>query len=729
MDIFPKSKEKENKSEGVYPNEIRFELNNKYREDILLISQRLNISSQSVYFGIICLLVHLYTDENEINLEVLSSGNPVIITSSGLTIDDYISSLSYRNPLVNQADTFCYSENKFLILSFETQKYLWRNEQETNKYDVIINARIDNFKPYLFIKYNNIYYSEKIFDMFKKHLENLIVMASHGGLISDVNFILVEEQRIIGEFNNTKYGYDIQEDICSLFDKQVFQGPNTTAVILNDMKITYKELRDGTIKIATYIYPLVEKETLVAIIMDRGVEVISTILAVLRVGGVYVPIDSTTPSERITTILETYNINIILTSNKHRSLINKINKNLIAEHVIYIQDYDEYGVSECNITNLFNEDYSLNSNNSFPNIDSHQLAYVIFTSGSTGVPKGVMIEHKALTNFVYGIVKAINFPKETVMLNLTSVAFDIFVLETLVPLTQGQTIMVASENATHFPRIIDTLIQKYNVNVLQMTPSRLFQFFKFSKEFIGFSKLKVVLVGGEQLTTNLLDHIFRFTEAEIYNLYGPTETTVWSSVKKLSKNNGITIGKPLPNTEILILDKRGKVRPIGFNGEICILGGGLARGYIQDHETTRAKFVNFDGCRRIYKTGDIGRFLDSGEIECLGRLDNQLKVNGFRVELGDIENNLLYFESIKEATVVVKEEEHGLKHIVAFYTSEIELNNDDIKAFLSRTLPSYMIPIYFIRIYAMPLTISGKVDRKRLLVNLFEEEEYNFESN
>ncbi|MCP4150145.1 MAG: amino acid adenylation domain-containing protein, partial [bacterium] len=319
-----------------------------------------------------------------------------------------------------------------------------------------------------------------------------------------------------------------------------------------------------------------------------------------------------------------------------------------------------------------------------------RLAYIIYTSGSTGKPKGVMIEHASLLNFIKGMTDIIEFKPKDCILSLTTICFDIFGLETLLPLTTGTKIVIGNSTQQREPRAAGQLMKQEQVSIFQVTPSRLQLFFTDEKFRTGLGQLNALLLGGEALPLELLEEARKIIPGKIYNVYGPTETTIWSTAKDVTGEKALNIGKPIANTQIYILDRFDMLQPKGVAGELCIEGDGQARGYLNKPELTSEKFTK--ACRQLavgsrqeekqkakkeimkenkkeialpnnqypitnntlYHTGDLARWLPDGNIECLGRIDHQVKIRGFRIELGEIENRLLAHPGITEAVVLVK---------------------------------------------------------------------------
>ncbi|MED7789618.1 non-ribosomal peptide synthetase, partial [Francisella sp. 19X1-34] len=341
---------------------------------------------------------------------------------------------------------------------------------------------------------------------------------------------------------------------------------------------------------------------------------------------------------------------------------------------------------------------------------STDLAYVIYTSGTTGLPKGVMVEHRSLSYFLQGNISYLDLNKYNI-LSLTEYVFDIFGLEYGLPLITGSSIYLSQ---------IDNINEKHleSINMIQQTPSVLSLLVNNAKDCY---KDIFCLVGGERLRGNTRD-LLQENFKKVINCYGPTESTIWSSFGKVD-NNVINIGKPLDNIKLYILDQQGQPTPIGVIGELYIGGAGLARGYLNRAELTEERFVSnpfatesdiAKGYTRLYKTGDLVRWLEDGNIEYIGRNDDQVKIRGYRIELGEIENQLSAIAGVKQSCVLAKDRNNN-KYLVGYYVSDVEsLTQEEILNQLSKVLPEYMVPSVLVKIDSMPLTVNGKLDRKVL---------------
>ena len=383
----------------------------------------------------------------------------------------------------------------------------------------------------------------------------------------------------------------------------------------------------------------------------------------------------------------------------------------------YPEDRIRYMLENSKATIHITDNFTMRYLNEHKDTNSwSDTAYVIYTSGTTGNPKGVIITRDALFNFVKGISEIIDFSSEKKIACLTTVSFDIIFLESIMALSKGLTVVLASEEEQYNPKLMAKLIQKNNVDMIQMTPSTMQLLLNYDKELSCLKDVKEIMIGGEPFPFSLLQILQKKTTAKIYNMYGPTETTIWSAVSDLTCKKRIDIGHPIKNTEIYIVDKNLCILPNGQTGEICIAGQGLAKGYLDRDDLTTEKFVYLPQKPnvRVYRTGDLGRYLSDGELEYLGRTDNQVKIRGHRIELEEIEANLNQFEGINQSIVIVIETSKTDKVLKAFYTSDNHIETKDIISNLSQKLPDYMIPAIFKRVENFIYTGNGKIDRKKV---------------
>lgn len=548
-------------------------------------------------------------------------------------------------------------------------------------------------------KYNAEVYKGQMVKAIETHLtaiaENISIYQDI--LIEDIEVVNDEEKQLLLHQYNKIGEKDIEnQTIDQLFEQQAEQCKADIALIYDKQSITYRELNERSNQLARLLRSKgVTSGNIVGVMVDRSIEMIVGILGVLKAGGAYLPLDPDYPSNRLQFMLEDSGTKVLLT------------ETALLGRVSFFSGY---------VLDLKNEEYYIHDGlNLEREHHIHDIAYLIYTSGSTGVPKGVLVEHKALTNFVDGITERIPFKSYKSIAALTTVAFDIFFVETLLPLTQGLQVVIATRNQQTEPGAICELLINNKIDILQITPSRLKLLINQQKQ-IGLENIKIMMVGGEAFPNNQLAELKKMTNATIYNMYGPTETTIWSSIFNVTNSDEVYLGEPISNTQIHILNEHKKLQPQGAVGEICISGYGVARGYMNRPELSEERFVPdpYVAGQKMYMTGDIGRRYTDGAIEYLGRADDQVKIRGFRIELSEVESRLLQHREIKEAAVVAKPDEDGNHYLVAFIVCSYELMVSEIRAYLSNHLPDYMLPSLFIELDAIPLTLNGKKDRKAL---------------
>ena len=347
-------------------------------------------------------------------------------------------------------------------------------------------------------------------------------------------------------------------------------------------------------------------------------------------------------------------------------------------------------------------------------LSPENLVYVIYTSGSTGKPKGVMVEHMGLTNLLLSIRDSLALESSIRLLSVTNFTFDISILEFFSPLLRGGTLILVGEKNSRDPEQLTRIIEESKPNCMQATPSRwqiLLDSGWDNKEDI------VLLCGGEAIPQGLKEQLTRLS-SKVWNLYGPTETTIWSCTSVLERIQGISIGKPIANTQIYIVDEGLQLQPKGVVGELCIAGAGLARGYLNRPDLTAEKFIEnpFRAGERLYRTGDLARWLPDGNLEFLGRKDHQVKIRGYRIELGEIESSLQGLPELKQAVVSAREDATGSKYLVAYVVLEEgnELAPSTLQGHLKAELPDYMVPRFYRQLSELPLTANGKLDRGAL---------------
>ncbi len=501
------------------------------------------------------------------------------------------------------------------------------------------------------------------------------------------------------EWNRTEADYPRLSTIAELFSEQVGRTPDAVAVVSKEHLLTYRELDERSNRLARHLQSLdVKPDTLVGVCMGRSETLVVSLLAILKAGGAYVPLDPMYPKERLALVIEDSRMQLLLTTAESQQ---KLPLELSGITVVNAEDS---GLAAQNADAVVSK------------AESHHLAYVIYTSGSTGKPKGVMVENRNVVNFFTGMDRAIGCASG-VWLAVTSVSFDISVLELLWTLTRGFKVVVHGDEGAS---TIADEIARNGVTHLQMTPSLARMLTLDARAFAALGELKQMLLGGEAVPASIIEHLRQVFKGEIYNMYGPTETTIWSTTYRVGvPEKTISIGKPIANTQIYLLNAELQPVPVGEIGELFIGGDGVARGYWKRPYLTAERFITIPSLssQSIYRTGDLARYLPDGNIEFLGRADFQIKLRGHRIEPGEIEDLLEHCAGVRQAVVVVREDREGDKRLVAYLVAEAAGTEaaSVLRSTLESKLPDYMVPSAFEFLPALPLTENGKIDRKALL--------------
>jgi amino acid adenylation domain-containing protein/FkbH-like protein len=516
-----------------------------------------------------------------------------------------------------------------------------------------------------------------------------------------------EDRRLRIEWNATASAYEHQKSISALFEAQVERTPDAAALAAGETTLTYRELNDRANQLARRLQTIgIHSESLVGICLERSWRLVVAILGVLKSGGAYVPLDPAYPKDRLSFILEDARAEVLLTQSDFLSLFPTLDAPVRADAsrinpAVLCLDLDESCFASESRDNLL------------PGPRADNLAYAIYTSGSTGKPKGVGIEHRSVVALVHW-AKAVFTPDElSGALASTSICFDLSVFELFVPLSLGGKVIL-TKNALELPALAPA-----GVTLVNTVPSALTELLRLN----GVPpSVKVINLAGEPLSCSLVDRIYQDTAVKkVYDLYGPSETTVYSTFALRKAGEAATIGRPLTNERIYLLDQNRQLVPIGVPGELYIGGDGLGREYLHRPELTAEKFVPDPFAapgsgQRLYRTGDLARYRADGNIEFLGRIDFQVKIRGFRIELGEVEAALRQSPSVQECIVLAREDQPGDKRLVAYLVLRPDQNAsaDDLRVFLREKLPDYMVPSVFVILPALPLTPNGKVDRKQL---------------
>ncbi|WOH53420.1 non-ribosomal peptide synthase/polyketide synthase [Bradyrhizobium sp. sBnM-33] len=507
------------------------------------------------------------------------------------------------------------------------------------------------------------------------------------------------DDALLSRANDTRCD-EPRRGIIEQFEAQVRQSPDAVALVFGDAELSYRALNARANRLARRLCDRgVGADVVVGLALERGVEMMVALLAVLKVGGAYLPLDPDYPPERLAHMLRDSGAALVLTQRTLLDRFAPVLKETGAE--AWLLDEQDSGEGD-------------EAGNLDVAVHPESLAYVIYTSGSTGLPKGVMVRHDAVTNFLATMAERPGMTAEDRVLGLTSLSFDIAVLELWLPLTLGACVVLADRAAAHDPSRLKAMVAKHGVTMIQATPST----WRMLLDHDG-SSLPAschVLCGGEALPPNLARRLVAHA-GELWNLYGPTETTVWSTRHRLDANDDRPLlGGPIGNTTLHILDNDLNLAPVGVAGELYIGGAGLARGYWRRGALTAERFIpdpfGTSGAR-LYRTGDVARWRADGVIEYIGRADHQVKIRGFRIELGEIEARLLEQDGVRSAVVVAREI-GAARQLVGYVSGEASLDAATLKAALSSVLPDYMVPARIVVLDRLPLTPNGKIDRKAL---------------
>ncbi|BCE03391.1 amino acid adenylation domain-containing protein [Marinicellulosiphila megalodicopiae] len=542
-------------------------------------------------------------------------------------------------------------------------------------------------------------------------------------LLSELSLTSSNDQNTLEKWNHTDFNYPKDQCFHEIFEQQAAQFPDSIAVCFNNNQLSYKQLNEKSNQLAHYLKTMgVSVGTLVGCCVERSLDLLVSLLAIHKAGGAYVPLDPEYPKARLEHMVNDSALRYLISNQS-------VLQDIAVNHVVNLDNEKQrLSISQMPITNLLGHKNGLTAKD---------LAYVIYTSGSTGLPKGVMVEHQNLNNFLHSMQHKPGLTCKDTLLAVTSVSFDIHTLELFLPLLTGAQVIIASQQDVKDPVRLETLINKYQVNIMQATPST----WKMLMQNDWTPSLPIkVLCGGEALSVELKNNLLSQSCVELWNMFGPTETAVWSSVQKIETS--VLIGKPIANTQMYILDKHLRHTPMGVAGQLYIAGDGVTRGYLGQDSLTHEKFITHpftkDYSSKLYATGDLVRYsaLQDGTIEYLGRIDNQIKIRGYRVELGEIESVLLTHESISEAVVIDSILNNGDKSLFACVvitgstlnkkTINKQTVNSVLNSYLSNALPNYMIPSGFMIVDEIALLPNKKVDRAFLSTVIKNQQPLNY---
>ncbi|NER31401.1 MAG: amino acid adenylation domain-containing protein [Symploca sp. SIO1C4] len=724
---------------------VSYDLGEEFSQQIKTIVNRKGLLSPAIIFSTI-LFVYLHRLSGE---EILRMGSTFSNRSSFKeTIGLFINTCALQVEITSK-ETFISLARKVQIETLEAakhQNYPVRNTPINKAYDVLFNYHNVTFTNFcgLPMEFNLNYSrhaSERLIlqvqdfnalnrfvldfhfncDAFNeqqrqrsvKHFVNLLkaFIGDSNQLIHQASMLTTQERnQLIVEWNHTQTEYPQELCIHQLFEAQEKKTPEAVAVEFEGQQLTYQQLNSRANQLAHHLQKLgVTPEVLVGICLERSLDLVVALLAILKAGGAYVPLDPFYPQERLAYMLEDAEVQVVLTQQQWVAHLQEHVIKHESTHLLCLDRDSELIAKE-------------NNNNPASGVKPENLAYLIYTSGSTGKPKGVQIPHQSVVNFLTSMSQRPGLTAKDIMLAVTSISFDIAGLELYLPLMVGARVVVASREVATFGPLLAKLIKNSGATIMQATPATWYLLLAAGWE--GKPRLKI-LCGGEALSPELAKKLQQ-KASSLWNMYGPTETTIWSTLYQVSSQSNLCrpsqdapelIGRPIANTQIYILDYHLQPVPIGVTGELYIGGAGLARGYRNRPQLNQQKFITSPVDKsKLYKTGDLARYLPDGNIEFLGRIDNQVKIRGFRIELGEIEAALAKHPQVWESVVVARQEQPGDKRLVAYIVPQHEqkLATDELCCFLKQKLPYYMVPSAFVLLEALPLTPNGKINRRAL---------------
>jgi amino acid adenylation domain-containing protein/thioester reductase-like protein len=721
--------------------EERLELPPDMTSKIQDLCKKLRVTQSTMIQAVWAMLLSRYSRQNDVVFGMTVSGRPADLTGSEDMIGLFINTLPIRvnltegitfSELLAQVQTFATALREYEYSFLSDVKACSSIAKSQNLFDSIVvfeNYPIDsvvagssrfglsdiqtsemtNFPLTMIVSPDeririDLHYHTALFDggsvaKMLGHMQEVLsaVVEAPDIKISEVGILTSQELNLMLEDFNQTDGY-YSKDKCpyQLFEEQAAKTPDKTAVTFEGKSLTYAELNACANRLANFLRKKgVGPDSKVGLMVGRSYDIIVGVLGIQKAGGAYVPMDPEYPKARIAYMIEDSGSPVIITQ---QALLSEIEHQ--PEHVVCIDsDWDV----------IAKED----GENLKPSSGPENLSHLIYTSGSTGLPKGVMIEHRNVTAFLYWCLEEFRYDEYEDMLFSTSMCFDLSVFEMLLPLITGGRVIVLRSSLD-----LDEYLSENTATMINTVPSALKHLLSITTKR---HRIKAINLAGEPLKLELVREAYEMLDVDIIrNLYGPTEDTTYSTNYRCPRDSKHPplIGRPISNTKAYIVDQYLKPVPLGVCGEIYLSGHDLARGYWNAPEKTAQRFISNpfhpDFCPVMYKTGDLGKWLPDSNIEFHGRVDYQVKIRGNRIELGEIEARLAGMESITDVAVIDKDDEDGNKYLVAYYVSDEEIPVTDLRAWIKEKLPEYMIPSRFVRLDALPLTPNGKVDRKAL---------------
>lgn len=576
---------------------------------------------------------------------------------------------------------------------------------ETSKFDLSMQIFEIQNELKVILEFNTDLFEEATIIRLLEHYKNILTGAveSSENRVDEYPIVTEKERGSLANWSSEEHESDFlrRETIIHHFENCAATYPEKCALVYKGKEMTYREVNEQSNNLARLLQNQgIEQEEIIGIMSERSFEMVIGILAVLKAGGAYMPIDPNFPIERISYMLE----------------------NSQAKRVMAQMKFSQQIASDVSIIDLDDRNiYTGDGESPAININPNQLAYVIYTSGSTGNPKGVMVEHSSVLNIIIDLQEKYPLEENDAYLLKTPITFDVSVAELFGWFHSGGRLVILEQGAEKEPLAILNAIDRHHITHINFVPSMLSAFINTlqDQEFNVLNKLKYVFVAGEALPVELVKQFFQLTErVQLENIYGPTESTIYAthhSLKRSDIQTTIPIGTPMKNIKTYIVNPSNQLQPIGVVGELCIGGAGIARGYLNNTELTNEKFVDnpYSPGEKMYRTGDLARWSQNRTIEYLGRIDHQVKIRGIRIELGEIESAIKQNELVKDCVVSAISDSKGLKRLAAYIVLRTKENIDWV-TYLNDLLPEYMIPNYFMVMDVLPTNNSGKIDRKSL---------------
>jgi amino acid adenylation domain-containing protein len=609
-----------------------------------------------------------------------------------------------RNPLFDVM--FVYTDAEALEMTLEdiTIKEL-PIEGDTSQMDLMLHVNVtENEGINLNFQYATDLFYESTVEKFIKYFKNIVAQIDTNVSVGEIEVLDTNEIAQLKEFNQSKISFEVEENIIELFEKQVQQSPNEKALVYNGTTLTYQELNERSNQLAAYLKAQgVEKGDMVGLIVNRSEDIVIGILGILKSGGAYLPIDSKLPFKRVAYMLEASKAKVLLGHREHLAT--------------YRNSIDTHDINALVVSYYEKENLQIERSTS-------DLAYCIFTSGSTGMPKGVLMEHGPVVNLAEGLTRTVykDLDERLRVGLIASYYFDASCQQIFTALLNGHCLYISQEKERMDGEALYNFYKNNSIEVTDGTPTHLGMLLNSLTGNIELPAFKAWLLAGEALPKALVEDFYKNSTVDtnvLYNIYGPTEACVDSTIYKierdeLNKYNALPIGVPLPNERIYIVDSFGNSVPQGVVGELCIAGGGLARGYLGNRVENEKFAKNWISSEdKVYRTGDLAYWLPDGNIVFKGRMDNQIKLRGYRIEMDEVEHVLFSHKDVITGTVTIQELE-GNQYLVAYYVSNFYLDSETLRRYFSASLPKYMIPSFFMQLDTMPLTANGKLKRDAL---------------